>query len=285
MNVIDPRLMEIQIIIGAKSYRFQGNFALRAVGTLFANPFSDVCDVTIFNMDRATQDYLLNVTSPYSTNRDVKTVRVYAGRQSYGMSLIYEGGVLVSRVSQPPDIGVTFSCSSGLQFQNTIYSVNNGVSQISKSIQLLAERLNARPRIELANDVIVKNYRHDGTAITEMAYMNTFGNFTVFYNQGSGFLVVKDAAVALRGTLRIVSEATGMIGIPEWTELGVKVTFLIDSKTQIGGEIQIKSNRYPAFNGNYAIYKLGFDLASRERPFYYIAEAARRLARGEGGIQ
>ena len=67
-----------------------------------------------------------------------------------------------------------------------------------------------------------------------------------------------------------------MIGIPEFTEQGVKVKFLVDNQTKLGGGIEIRSVQYPATNGQYSIYKLGFQIASREQPFYYIAEAARR---------
>ncbi len=67
-----------------------------------------------------------------------------------------------------------------------------------------------------------------------------------------------------------------MIGIPEFTEQGIKVKMLLDNQTKLGGGLRITSSIYPAVNGDYVIYKLGFDIATRDTPFYYIAEAARR---------
>ncbi len=67
-----------------------------------------------------------------------------------------------------------------------------------------------------------------------------------------------------------------MIGIPEFTEQGIKVKFLLDNRTTLGGGIQIESKIYPATNGNYVIYKLGFEITNRDKPFYWIAEATRR---------
>lgn len=276
MNELDPRLIEIVITVGANNHSFTGDLAIRAQGVLFANPLSDTCEVTLYNLTRANQDYILNVTSPYSSNHEPKTLTVKAGRQSYGLTSIYQGTILLSSATQPPDIGVILTCLSGASFQNIVYNVSlDGISSLDVAINKLAERMGAQSDIQIENAKMIGNYNFNGTAIGEMAYLNSFGNLTVFYNQGKGALLVKDAYVALTGTQRVVSEETGMIGVPEWTELGVKVIFLIDNKTQIGGGIRLISKRYPAFSGDYAIFKLGFNLASRETPFYYIAEAAR----------
>ena len=88
-------------------------------------------------------------------------------------------------------------------------------------------------------------------------------------------LVVKDASIPITGSTRILSAETGMIGIPEFTERGIKVKFLIDNQTKLGSAIDVRSVQYPAANGIYVIYKLGFQIASRDTPFYYVAEAAR----------
>lgn len=293
MQQLDPRLLEIVVTVGAKSYSFSGTLYIRAQGMLFANLLLDTCEVTIQNLARDTQDFLLNVTSPYTANRDDKSITVLAGRESYGTTLIYKGSILVANASQPPDIGITFTCLSGASFQNTVYSVNSpGISTYLENLQRLANRFKATLRSEFPNLPNVNNYHFNGTAIQELAHINSFGkgssqnafgNVTSFLTvKDTNVLVIKGNFVPLNGTLRVLSESTGMIGVPEWTELGVKVTFLIDNKTQIGGGLQIISKRYPAFNGLYAIYKLGFNLANWETPFYYIAEAARAITPGVG---
>ena len=285
MVEIDLRLLEIEIQVGDNIHRFTGDLAIRAQGMLFANPLSDVGEVTIFNLDRATQDYILQVTSPYTSNRQEKFLNILAGRKSYGTTLIYRGTILVANATQPPDIGVVLKCLSGATFQNTIYSVSypGSVSAVT-AYGALAKRFNASTHIQITNLPNIGNYAFSGTAIGELKYINSFGTSTSFVTHGrnGNTLVVKGIYTPLTGTLRVVSEETGMIGVPEWTELGVRVTFLIDNKTQIGGGLQIISRRYPAFSGYYVIFKLGYNLASREEPFYYIAEAARVAAPGEG---
>lgn len=293
MQELDPRLLEIVIAIGAKQYRFSGTLYIRAQGMLFANLLLDTCEVTIQNLSRDTQDFLLNVTSPYTANHDDKSLTVLAGRESYGTTLIFKGTILVANASQPPDIGITFTCLSGASFQGTVYAVNSpGISTYLENLQKLADRFGATTRIEFPNLPNIANYHFHGSAIQELAYINSFGKGSIINSYGNvtsflvekdtNVLVVKGTVVPLIGSLRVLSENTGMIGIPEWTELGIKVTFLIDNKTEIGGGLQIISQRYPAFNGLYAIYKLGFNLANWETPFYYIAEAARAITPGVG---
>ena len=66
-----------------------------------------------------------------------------------------------------------------------------------------------------------------------------------------------------------------MIGIPEATERGVKVKILYDLETDLGGQIDLTSELNPALDGSYTIYKIDFDLASRDTPWYFDIEASR----------
>ena len=249
MDELDPRLLEIVIEIGTNRHVFDQRFAIRAQGILFSNALLDTCEVTLFNLDRATQDYLLNATSPYTPNHETKTLTVLAGRKSYGTTLIYKGFILVSIVSQPPDIGITFRCLSEPNFSNTFYSIGSpGIKSAVLYWQQFANRIGATLKNQVTNPPMVSNLGFTGSPKDELTYWNTFGNFTMFLTKGNvDVLVVKDIFAYLTGTLRVVSEAHGMIGIPEWTELGIRVTFLIDSKTTPGGYLDIDSKRYPSF--------------------------------------
>lgn len=274
---LDPRVMEISIAVGSNIHRFSGELAIRAQGVLFATYLQNFAEVTIFNMTRQTQDFILTVTSPYTANQDPKSVTIRAGRKSYGMTEIYTGNILVSQATQPPDIGVTITLISATPYSNTAYSTSQpGLASLETITKQLAAQANAVHVYEVENYPQISNYNFSGTVTQQIAHVNQFGNLDVFLVQGTtNVLFVKGATVPLRNTLRVVSEDTGMVGIPIFTELGIKVTFLIDAKTKVGGRIRINSKRYPVFNGDYGIFKLGFDLASRDTPYYYIAEASR----------
>ena len=143
------------------------------------------------------------------------------------------------------------------------------LKQVSDTIaQSMALRLNFQ-----ASNKSVGNYRFAGAALKQVGSLNGLGGINAFVDDDT--LVVKDALVPLSGTARMLSAENGMIGIPQFTEQGIKVKFLLDNISVLGGGLIIQSVQYPAINGNYVIYKLGFEIANRDTPFYYIAEAAR----------
>ena len=73
----------------------------------------------------------------------------------------------------------------------------------------------------------------------------------------------------------MLNKNTGMIGVPEGTENGVKVMMLFDPQTQIGSKLSLTSEINPVLDGDYNIYKLEFDISSRDTQFYLTAEANR----------
>jgi hypothetical protein len=79
----------------------------------------------------------------------------------------------------------------------------------------------------------------------------------------------------MSGKSQTLNLETGMIGMPEISEHGVKVKYLYNNDSAIGGALIIQSKINPAANGTYAIYKLNFDISNRDTPFYLTAEAKR----------
>lgn len=273
MQALDPRLVKLSIEVNGKIKTYQ-DLAIMATGTKYANSLQNDAEITIYNLDKSTQDYILTETSPYNLNRTPKTVILEAGRQSYGTAVIYRGNIVVSNVSQPPDIGVTLKCLTGNFLKGAIITLNQpGQAQLSTIAKKVAQDANLLLNFQ-ATDRNISNYSYGGASIKQVQMVAALGGINVFINDDT--LVVKDALVPLTNTLRVLSKDTGMIGIPEFTEQGIRVKFLVDNRTTIGGALQIISEEYPAANGEYVIYKLGFQIANREVPFYYIAEAARR---------
>ena len=124
-----------------------------------------------------------------------------------------------------------------------------------------------------ADDKQISNYAFAGGAIKQIDALGETGNVDAYLDGNT--LVVKERNVPLTGKVRILNKNTGLIGIPQITEFGVRATMLLDNQTTIGGALDITSDIYPAVNGKYAIYKLSFDITSRDTPFYYHAEAVR----------
>lgn len=274
MQELDPRIIKITIQVNGINKTYSSPLALTANGTKYANALQNECEVVIENLDRATQDYILTETSPYNANRTPKTITVEAGRQSYGTAVIYRGNIVSAIVSQPPDIGITLKCLTGNFLKGNILTRNQpGQTTLRQLSTQISQDTNTLLNFQ-ATDKNIANYSYGGAALKQVEVLGAMGGINVFIDDN--VLVVKNAFVPLNNTLRILSAETGMIGIPEFTEQGIKVKFLLDNRTTLGGSLRIISKQYPATNGDYVIYKLGFQIASRDTPFYYVAEAARR---------
>jgi len=176
--------------------------------------------------------------------------------------------------SQPPYIQTTLKCLTGNFVKGNVITRNQpGQATLKQVTSQIAQDTDTVLNFQ-TQDKNIGNYSYAGGALKQVENAGNLGNYNVFIDDNT--LVVKDAFIPLSNTTRILSAETGMIGIPEFTEQGIKVKFLVDNQTKLGGGLDIRSTMYPAANGIYAIYKLGFDIASRDVPFYYIAEAARR---------
>jgi hypothetical protein len=273
MNELDPRIVKVSITVNGVVKTYSSPLAITITGTRYGNALQNEAEILIENLDKPTQDYILTETSPYNKNKTPKVVTVEAGRQSYGTSLIYRGNIVTSSVSQPPDIGITLRCLTGNFTKGNVLTRNQPGQATLKQISSQIAQDNQTILNFQATDRNIANYAFAGAATNQVDLLNSLGNINAFIDNGT--LIVKNAFIPLNNTLRILNAETGMIGIPEFTEWGVKVKFLLDNRTTLGGALRIQSKIYPAINGDYVIYKLAFQIATRDVPFYYVAEAAR----------
>jgi hypothetical protein len=271
-SALDPRIVKLTIEVNGRVKTYQDLF-ISAVGVKYANPLQDEAEITIYNLDAETQNYILTETSPYNANQSPKTVTLEAGRESYGTTVIYKGNIIYSSVTQPPDVGVILRCLTGNYLKTqTLARYQPATTTLSQIASAMAQDLNTTLLFQ-ATDKPIVNYSYTGAALQQLELLAAMGQLNVYID--GDILVVKNAGEPIRGTLTQLSASTGMIGIPEFTERGVRVKFFVDNKTKIGGGISIVSEIYPAVNGIYVIYQLAFQITNRLTPFYYIADCAR----------
>lgn len=273
-NELDPRVVQVTLEVNGQINTYDGIY-IKGVGTKYANSLQNEAIITLTNLDKVTQDSILTETSPFNPNRTPKVCKLYAGRQSYGTTLIYSGNIVSSTVSQPPDLTVTLKCLTGNYTKGTVLARNKpGIASLREIAAGIAQDTNTILNFQATNKNI-SNYNFNGSALDQVALLGTAGGVTAFIDDN--ILVVKDAGIAITGVVRDLNSGNGMVGIPEITEQGIRVKYLLDNVSKLGGGLNITSEVYPAVNGSYVIYKLGFEISNRDTPFYYIAEAARRL--------
>ncbi|CAH0447594.1 hypothetical protein LMG10661_03661 [Ralstonia syzygii subsp. syzygii] len=272
MDELDPRIVRVGIEINGQ-LKMYDDLSIKAIGCKFANALQNEAEIRVSNLSKADREYLLTETSPFNQNRTPKRIVLDAGRRSTGASRVFIGDISSCLPSQPPDITLTFKSATG-QFQkgNILSRSQAGTSSLSTIARQVAGDLGLTLRFE-ATDKNIGNYAFAGGALKQVDRLGEAGGVNAYVDDNT--LVVKDYNVALSGEARVLSEATGMIGIPEITEQGVKVKYLFDTTTRLGGALTIDSKLNPAASGTYVTFKLNFDIANRDTPFYWIAEAKR----------
>lgn len=270
---LDPRIVRVGIEVNGRLKIYEG-LQIVASGTKYGNANQNEAEVTVYNLNKQTRDYILTETSPFNKNKTPKRLILEAGRKSYGVATIFTGNIASSSVSQPPDIGVTLKCLTNNFQKGTIISrTQTKQAPMSQIARQIATDLGVNLNFEATERQII-NYAFSGAALKQIDRLSELGQVDAFIDNDS--LIVKDLNVPLAGQLKLINQSTGMVGIPEFTEQGIRVKFLLDNRTMLGGAMRVESKIYPAVNGDYTIYKLSFEIASRDTPFYWIAEGKRR---------
>lgn len=273
MSTFDSRLIQVGIQIGDGIQYFGEGYYITAQGTKYGNPSPNECQVRIDNLTAAHRNQILTDSSPWSPSLGTKKLILKAGRASYGASLIFNGNITIAGVSQPPDIGIIVNAIQGIDAALQTIAVSMPARTSLKTIAQTAANQSGLNLDFQATDKQISNYNLTGSIKDHMNKMELSGNYDVLQNNDS--LVIKDKDVPVKNRVKKLSLNSGMIGTPEITELGIRVKMLLDNETEIGGQIDLTSKLNPALNGSYVIQKLGFDIASRDIPFYWIAEAKR----------
>lgn len=277
----DDRIVRVTVDFGNGQKKTYEDLRILAQGRQEGCAILSECSIKIFNMNKNDRDLLLKDTSPFSPktginyDRKPKVVTLEVGRKSYGTFQIFKGNVIASNPTQPPDIGVTLKSMTGsLLLWNIIATSQPESTQLSTIAKTVADDIDASLDFQ-ATDKAINNYSFTGSVIKQMQKLEDVGGVNVFLNNDK--LVVKDKGKPLNGNTFVLNQKTGLIGIPEVTEQGIRAKCLINPAIKLGGSIKIESENNPAANGTYTIYKLNYDIANRDTPFYYIIESTRFL--------
>ncbi|MDY4380338.1 hypothetical protein SOV92_21460 [Pectobacterium brasiliense] len=272
MNEIDPRLIRCEIEIDGRMHIFTDLY-ISATGSKTANTLQNECTIKIGNLKKTTRDYLITETSPYNWPRKRKRVVLYAGRRSYGTFKMFEGDIIGCTPSQPPDVMLTMKARTGVFFMTDMIS---GSYASTVPLTKIAGDTAASMDLTLdfqAQDKQVSNYNYTGAKLKQVDRLATAGSYNAYIDDDR--LVVKNRDEPLKNSSVSLNKHSGLIGIPEVTEQGIKVKYLLDPSSRPGARLTIESDMNPAANGTFVIFKLDFDISNRDTPWYHTAECRR----------
>lgn len=273
MPGLDPRLLRVTIDLEGELHVYERT-AISAKGTKYASAISNICEIRIANIDKPTREKLLSEGTPYSRLAPPKnSILIEAGRESTGLHEIFRGDITTVNVTQAPDIWLVMRAITGKQRKTqTTTLTQSGKVKFSLIAGQAADELGLALDFS-APDKDVANFSFSGSLENLVSALGVISNKVDAYVDDDR-LVVKPRFESDSSEVIEVNISTGLVGIPEFVDLGVRCTVLLGSEIRIGQRIRLTSDAYPSTDGEYVIYRLGFDLANRDSPFYYILEAS-----------
>lgn len=280
MTIFDDRIVKLVFTYGAETATIDTSQDptnppfIYTTGSKFVQVIQNECSIQIGNLSRQLRNSLATNLTPFDYNTAIrKSVEVWAGRVSTGLFLRYQGDIVSAVPSQPPDIMMNIRSKAMQFFKNDIVSQSLALTApISQVGATIAKQLGLNYKFE-ATDRNVANYAYSGNATGLIDKLQTLGPIDAFVDDGT--LICKDKGVALANAAHVVSAERGMIGQVELTEYGIRVKCLLSPGVKLGGTLTLESAQNPSLNGDYTIYKTGFEIATRDAPFYDVIEATR----------
>lgn len=234
----------------------------RKMGSLFSE-----AKISAANLTQDDVEYLSTYTSPYINPSVRKKVNIYAGYENTGYGRIFTGEIYKALPNGMPDTWLNMDAKSLYYQQRTplSYGLNNITTR--ELAQSVATQLDLTLDWQATEAKTLDSFNFTGSQAELIKEFNQLSDVLMFEDNGK-LKVVDGKPKTPRGNIKLINKDTGMIGLPEPDQFGVKVKCLLDPALACGDWIRVESVRLPALNGEYQIYTLDFDFSSRETQFY-----------------
>lgn len=275
VSAFDQRIINVGIEIDGNIYHFEG-LNIIARGCKFMSALSSKCEIVIYNLTQEHRNFILTRASPNApAPRTPINLTLDVGRESYGTFRLFEGQVYQGGLTQPPDIGIYLSSlTQNFQLAETAAYTKSSISTVYEIAQMAADALGLTLIFKLEANKQVENFSYTGTPEGLIKKINQIGGVVAYKDNKS--LIVSAPNQARNQEPHLINMATGMVGIPQSTAMGVVVKTLVDNTINIGDEIIVESLMNPSANGNYIIKQIEFEIASRDVPFWYTMNCLKK---------
>ena len=274
---IDCRKIVVELDLESVRKRYEG-LAIKYSVTKTGNGQMNEATIGICNMLKEDRDYILKTASPLRRHKQRKSITLLVGTEEKGVVKLFSGDITEATVTQPPDIWLTVKAKTGYFSRSSLVSVaGQDKEKLSDLTTRVAETMGLQAVFQ-AEDKIVGSYSFTGGAGLQVDKLGEAALVNAYVEDDK--LIVRPEGEPLKGKVRKLDKTSGMVGIPELNEQGVKVKMIHDLETTVGFQLDIESDLNPAANGSYVIHKVTFTGESHGQPYYIDAEARPKGRRG-----
>lgn len=275
-NAFDPRIVKVGVQINNGAWTYFEDIDIRIQGQRFFSGTSGFFTIKLSNLTRDQRHEFLTSATPILSVGKPANLIVYVGRVSKGTFILFQGQCYTSTVTSPPDISITFRVVDGSALASAIAPNSLGpLTRLSVVSQYVANQLGYNLLFNVTTDINVANVSYPTNTADLVVYLNTLGVRACVNN---GNLIVTDQNGINQNNGFVLSQQTGMVGIPQATQDGCTAQMLVQAGINIGDQIGINSAVNPSVNGSYRIDQIAVDIANRDNPFFYNLTLTNRFS-------
>lgn len=271
---MDKRIcyVQIQTPSGDKEIR---NISIKGRITRKMSETGSTAKISIANLSREDVEYLTTYTSPYVDQSKKKRINVFAGYESTGVGMIFSGDIYSALPEGLPDTWLNIEAKTEYFNQQNIITLSQSKMNTKSIASIIANQLNLALVWRSKSEKFIDAFNFTGAKTKLLNRLNQLDNFTAFVDNGSLLVIDSNeqppetSSTKKTGYIKLINADSGMIGIPQPDEHGVKIKVLLDPAVNLGDWFKLESERLPIVNGFYQVYEMTYDFATRE-PQYYL---------------
>lgn len=269
---MDKRIcyVQIQTPSGDKEIR---NISMRGRIDRKMSETGSTCKVSIANLSREDVEYLTTYTSPYVDQSKKKRINIFAGYESTGVGMIFSGDIYSALPEGLPDTWLNIEAKTEYFNQQNIITFSQGSMSTKNIATSIANELGCDLVWKSKSQKIIDSFNFAGAKSKLINRLNQLDNFYAYIDNNVLYCVDKDeeapSTTKQAGTVKIINGDSGLIGLPQPDEYGVKIKVLLDPAVALGDWFKLESKRLPIVNGFYQVYEMTYDFATRE-PQYHL---------------
>ena len=254
------RVGHVEILMDGfvKEYRecdFKFNVRKNCIGACV-----DTAKIGILGLNRDTVG-ALSTYMDVATNINMRRyIKVYAGYELTGEQLIFAGDIMFAKPSQPVDNWLNIEAQIGAWLRFGTRSVSSGNGEDGQTVGILIQNIAG----------IGESFREGSAATMNVKVLLPCDDDGNMYMK-----VVPDDITKIHGEKNFkIDEASGLIGVPEYSWPYVKFTMLINPAVKMFDTVSIKSNLVKHASGHeYQITDITYNGQMRGQSWYMTCSA------------
>lgn len=215
--------------------------------------------ISICNLATSDIEYLTTYMSPWVEIQKRKKIQLWAGYED-NLGLLFSGDILKALPTMPPDIWLDCEALGG--YYNNLITASftlQGPITLSEVCTVVSQKLGV-PFINEASESVsnhsIDGFCHTGGLTNAVKKINDLGIGCVWVEDEILHMADNEPKQPANKGVRLLTEQSGMIGLPEPGPVGLDVTMLLDPSIKLGDPIEVRSTRMPSINGVYYPYSL-----------------------------